>query len=76
MITEKDFQDAIEATFDNESAATACFELAQRMVSERMVTEQYQKLIAHRDQTVGLWATDRKDLVKDEKNVLFQIKFK
>lgn len=70
MITEKDFQNAIEATFDNESAAQACLELSQRMVSE-----QYQKLIAHRDQTVGLWATDRKDLVKDEKNVLFQIKF-
>lgn len=41
----------------------------------KLVGEFINKLIAHRDQTVGLWATDRKDLVKDEKNVLFQIKF-
>lgn len=28
----------------------------------------------HRDTTVGLWATDRPDLIKDDKNLLFEIK--
>lgn len=32
------------------------------------------KLEHHRDTTVGLWATDRPDLITDPKNILFEIK--
>lgn len=34
MIKEEDFKKAIEATFDNESAAESCFALARRMCIE------------------------------------------
>lgn len=33
------------------------------------------KLEHHKDTTVGLWATDRPDLIKDEKEVMFQISY-
>jgi len=33
------------------------------------------KLEHHKDTTVGLWATDRPDLIKDEKGIMFQISF-
>jgi hypothetical protein len=35
--------------------------------------EYIKKLEHHRDTTVGLWATDRPDLVKDTKKIMFEI---
>jgi len=39
--------------------------------------EQNKVLLHHKDTTVGLWATDRPDLIPDNiKNLFFQIEFK
>jgi len=37
------------------------------------VNEELKKLRHHRDTTVGLWATDRPDLVNDPKNIMFRL---
>ena len=36
--------------------------------------EYIKSLEHHRDTTVGLWATDRPDLIEDPKNIMFEIK--
>lgn len=41
----------------------------------KQFVEYQKKLEHHKDATVGLWATDRKDAVEDTKGVMFQIKF-
>ena len=48
----------------------------QREAYEKWIeeAEQYIKQLEHyRDATIGLWATDRPDLVKDPKEVMFRI---
>lgn len=37
-------------------------------------SERVKELEHHRDTTVGLWATDRPDLIDDPKKLLFEIK--
>ena len=41
----------------------------------KKASQYIKKLEHHRDTTVGLWATDRPDLVTDTKKMLFEIKF-
>jgi len=41
----------------------------------QMIEDWQKSLVHHKDTTCGLWATDRPDLIKDEKNVMFQISF-
>jgi hypothetical protein len=39
-----------------------------------LLTEFAKELQHHRDTTIGLWATDRPDLVSDPKAIMFQLK--
>ena len=37
--------------------------------------DEWKKDLQHfRDSSVGLWCTDRKDLIKDEQNIMFNLK--
>ena len=40
----------------------------------KMLNNYSKELQHHRDITVGLWATDRPDLIEDPKKLLFEIK--
>lgn len=55
-------------------------QLFDKEAIERVLDEYAQqvsrKLEHHKDATVGLWATDRPDLIKDPQGVLFRIEFK
>jgi hypothetical protein len=48
-------------------------DLFAEVASPTSVAEAYKKLLHHYDTTVGLYATDRPDLIKDEQKVLFQL---
>lgn len=38
-----------------------------------VLIEYAKELQHHKDTTIGLWATDRPDLIEDPKNIMFQI---
>lgn len=49
----------------------------ERMTDDDLLElqQEIKKLIHHKDTTIGLWATDRPDLLVDNKKVLFEIKY-
>lgn len=61
---EKDAIESIELAMETRSAT-----------ARKAVKKLLDKLIAHRDSTVGLWATDLPGMVNDPKKVMFEIKF-
>lgn len=65
-------------TDEQEKEALETIELAMAgkpQAARKAVKKLLDKLIAHRDQTVGLWATDLPGAVNDPKKVMFEIKY-
>jgi len=51
-------------------------QFSSKLEKQSEIKEQNIALLHHKDTTVGLWATDRPDLIPDEiKNVFFQIEY-
>ena len=41
----------------------------------QMISDWQKPLVHYKDSTEGLWCTDKPDLVKDEKNIMFRLEF-
>lgn len=66
----KNAKDYLKKTRNWEQGETGTFDL-NGMAS---ILDDYAKTLQHhKDETVGLWATDRPDLIDDPKKVMFQI---
>jgi len=62
-----------------EMASALCDEIREGSASVStvmyMIDEWKKDLQHHKDTTVGLWATDRPDMIMDENKIMFQISF-
>ena len=70
--TEKELKKIVNKIFDNFGILTR--QQVHDIINE-YVQQASKKLEHHKNTTVGLWATDRPELVKDPQGVLFRIEF-
>jgi len=66
------FVKEIKEKENNNGASPLCYDRLIYLM-EAYKESELNKLQHHRATTVGLWATDRLDLIKDPENIMFKI---